>query len=177
MKALVVSSLLLIAAVSAHAQSSYQQTYNATRDAIQSAQLVQDSLNRANAPKQYTQADLSTDAGRKVYLMEHPQYPNQYSGTDGARKLQEDADKLAGKPSGGQGLYALLKPANPSLTSDDLKSMGSPTSGSFSTTSTEPRGNQCRRPAPCRSKWPSPRAEPTSASPYFRELGRCPGTT
>lgn len=126
MKALVVSSLLLIAAVSAHAQSSYQQTYNATRDAIQSAQLVQDSLNRANAPKQYTQADLSTDAGRKVYLMEHPQYPNQYSGTDGARKLQEDADKLAGKPSGGQGLYALLKPANPSLTSDDLKSMGEP---------------------------------------------------
>jgi len=80
--------------------------------------------------KQYTPVDLSTDAGRKVYLMEHPRYSGQYDGTDGTRKLQEAADELAAHnspkkspTSSGESLYDSLKSSNPSLTKDSLRTM------------------------------------------------------
>jgi hypothetical protein len=80
--------------------------------------------------KQYTQVDLSTDAGRKVYLREHQRYSGQYDGTDGSRKLQEAADELAAHDSptksptsSGGSLYDSLKSSNPSLTKDSLRTM------------------------------------------------------
>jgi len=78
--------------------------------------------------KQYTQVDLSTDAGRKVYLMEH--YPERFRGTDRDRTLQAAADALAAHDSqskspshSGESLYDSLKASNPSLTKDSLRTM------------------------------------------------------
>ena len=78
--------------------------------------------------KQYTQVDLSTDAGRKVYLLEHE--PTRFQGTDRDRTLQMAADALAAKnpsskstSSSGGSLYDSLKASNPSLTQDSLRTM------------------------------------------------------
>jgi hypothetical protein len=78
--------------------------------------------------KQYTPVDLSTDAGRKVYLLEH--FPTRFRGTDRDRTLQVAADELAARdssskssPSSGGSLYDSLKPSNPSLTKDELSVM------------------------------------------------------
>ena len=78
--------------------------------------------------KQYTQVDLSTDAGRKVYLLEHE--PTRFRGTDRDRTLQAAADALAAHNSpaaapsvSGESLYDSLKSSNPSLTKDSLRTM------------------------------------------------------
>ena len=74
--------------------------------------------------KQYTPVDLSTDAGRKVYLLEHD--PARFRGTDRDRTLQEAADKLdpsKSPSSSGGSLYDSLKTSNPSLTKESLKTM------------------------------------------------------